>query len=503
MSFARKIASFNAAFIACIALALIPIWSCANLPFVDYPQHLGIVHILNRYHDPAALYSRFFELKFFPRTNILHALLIHWFSYAVPLETAGKIFLSLYAILLPVSILMLIRALNGNRWMSLLSFLLVYNYNMMWGFIGYCFGTALFFATFALMLRHLSGEGRKWIPPAIAALCILVFLAHPQAYGFLLVTLIVSAAICGGGLRDMLKKCAVIIPSFVFLVPWVCSFIAERRGSLGGDLGAAFASPANSLRIKAADLLGNLTARLFYSDIVLAVLLVALIYLFVRGFGRDLFADKKFRAVLVMAALSVTVYFAAPLEFGGYHVVYPRFALLAVLLFAGLASRVSIPGERALRAALAMAILICCVETMAAFARFDRMAQPARELIAQAEPHGKMVELYYRGTFPRPVSYPAFLHFACYYQTQKDGLAGFIFPHFNRWHIVRLKKNYVSKRIDEWRASRSIFPGGWQEFDYFLLCGSPPRSEARYLEQLEFVGRKGIWTLLKNKHPAS
>src|ERR1700687_4268055 len=83
------------------ASLLVPIWSAAFPPLLDYPNHLARSFVLAHLGDPAFTFNRFYRADWgaYPYLGMDASLSI--LGRLLPIETAGRVFLSLCALALP------------------------------------------------------------------------------------------------------------------------------------------------------------------------------------------------------------------------------------------------------------------------------------------------------------------------------------------------------------------------------------------------------------------
>jgi len=127
---------FLAVFAALVILHAFALSSSRLLPFTDLPNHLAASTIVRHYGEFGTEFTKYFSVDLFPKPNVLY---IAFCSAKIfpSVETASRVWYLLYALLLPLSVLMLIRRLGGALWTSVLSLLLLYSYPVCWGFTGY------------------------------------------------------------------------------------------------------------------------------------------------------------------------------------------------------------------------------------------------------------------------------------------------------------------------------------------------------------------------------
>lgn len=130
-------------FVLAAACALVPLWRARFLPLFDFPAHLVHIAIWQRLDDPGWGYQRYYEPS-------LHLVPYWGYWYPVkllatlfPLESANKLYLSLYVLALPASLLLLGRRLGRSRYLCLFGFPLAYSFAFSFGFIGFSMACAL------------------------------------------------------------------------------------------------------------------------------------------------------------------------------------------------------------------------------------------------------------------------------------------------------------------------------------------------------------------------
>src|SRR6185437_5090436 len=96
--------------------------------------------------------AEYYTLRLRPVPYILFYLVIHLLMFIVSIETANKIFLTIYLLLFPLSILMVARALRRSPWLALGGFALAFNQTWIYGFESYLMATCFLFFSFAFLI---------------------------------------------------------------------------------------------------------------------------------------------------------------------------------------------------------------------------------------------------------------------------------------------------------------------------------------------------------------
>ena len=166
-----------------VSISLIPIWTVQTPPLTDYPNHMARMHILVNAHQSPTL-QQYYEVRWAVLPNLAMDIVIPTLAMVLPLEVAGKVFLSLIFLLLSMGVLALHRALHGeySAW-PVLSVFFLYNNVFRLGFLNYLFGVGLAFLVLAAWVVF---RQRSWkvVIPVFSLLSVLIFFSHLFALGF-------------------------------------------------------------------------------------------------------------------------------------------------------------------------------------------------------------------------------------------------------------------------------------------------------------------------------
>lgn len=129
-------------------IALWPIWSVRYPPLQDYPVHLLHVQMLQSQGDADFTYNQYFDFRiwpiyatFFVTTNL--------YASVFPIETAGKLFLTTYVLVIALLALRAAQKMPFTPWGLLLLFPFAFNQQYFYGFTNYMFSIPLL--VFALL----------------------------------------------------------------------------------------------------------------------------------------------------------------------------------------------------------------------------------------------------------------------------------------------------------------------------------------------------------------
>jgi hypothetical protein len=208
---ASRIPQLMAILILAVML-LVPIWSAAFPPLLDYPNHLARSFVLAHLNDSTFTFSRFYRADWgaYPYLGMDASLAL--LGRLFPIETAGRVFLSLCALVLPAAVWFFLRQVNpGDDATSLWALLIVYNVFFLEGFLNFDLSLSVGFLALGLWLRWLTKPGiARWV----AALAVFTVLYFTHLLGFGIAGLIVVAylALDRRPLRDWIWSGALALP---------------------------------------------------------------------------------------------------------------------------------------------------------------------------------------------------------------------------------------------------------------------------------------------------
>ena len=486
---------FTALFVGMIALHAALMLSARLYPFTDIPDHLAAATIVRHAGEPSNHFAQYYRVDTFMKPNTFH-LVFASLALFPSVELANRMYFALYVILLPLSVLAAIRKLGGNPWFALLSFLLVYNYSVSWGFAGFALAIPLviFFSTsFVLDARGLTGSPR--ILGAAASLALLYFI-HVLAAIFCLLLLVIDAVApvrgpagmhgaIPGRTRVARALGAVILAALPLLVLIVAWWRSESRGYAGAGIfsflrGYYGSSYVHSITGRWSILIldnyhlfkgsaGYWVAALFS----LAILAPAAALSFRR---RPEGGAAHSAAVLPLVLGAALCWILLPNEIPLQSVLYERFSvfvLLALVIYCGARART------ALRKAGVAALVALCIIHYALWANyifdFNRENAGFDEAFLRPAASGETLagliyDYTYRGR-------PIYLHFPSYYIVWERSTATANFTDY-RFGPVRRASVPGLPRYLEWVGKRDDYDGRYRDMDYILMRGTMPGSTA-------------------------
>ena len=301
------------------ALLCLPVLSVTYVPLVDYPNHLARIHILYQYAEVPAYQATYYRVLE-PIPNLAMDFVVPLMLPFIDILAAGRIFLVLTILLFITGCHQLGKAIHGRpTWLVLPCVFFFYNSMLLYGFVNYMVGIALYCITVALRLE-LRGRwsGRRLL--TLTLLSLLAFFAHLSAYAFLGVTFVVVTAWDYLTGKEELYRAALSLAPL--LIPCVC-FVVFMKGS--GTLGHL---ERNTIRGK---LLGMLALILSYNYTVDLLLVISLLGIFIVLFTRTRGVQVDW-AVFTSGAIFTILYLLSPKVLFGSFAADVRFILPAALL---------------------------------------------------------------------------------------------------------------------------------------------------------------------------
>jgi hypothetical protein len=191
---------------------LVPLWVPRYLPLLDLPNHIDAIAIWHRYYDPTWRYSEYYDLNLLPVPYWGYFFPVHMMSYLVPIEVANKIYLSAYALALPLGCLLLATRMGRSPWLALFTFPLVFNMNFMFGFITCSAGMAVLpFCLYALDLFLEAPNAKRGIGLFFAVM--MLYFTHVLPWLYFGVAALFLLFCHGWHPRRMLAASALMLPS--------------------------------------------------------------------------------------------------------------------------------------------------------------------------------------------------------------------------------------------------------------------------------------------------
>ena len=491
---------FWAAFAACAAAALVPLWSVRYLPMADLPQHAAQVSIWLHLDDPVMGFE------------------VHWFvpylvPYLVPLAIARwvgivvamKVLVTLAVLGLPLATLRLVLRRGGDPWWALWGFPLAFGMSFYWGFVSFIAAAPLG------ILFVEEGDAYAAAPTwrrglGVGALGLILFfsprvvlLAAAGIYRrrrrvVVLWIVALLAVIRARAAGRWLVRLGPLAPAAATGLAWILTAAGkdERLRSWEWNLGATRLTMLPQYLFDAPPSMEITVPDIDHGAVALTVALVAALLLWRPRLSRSVADWAPF-------ALVAAAFLAGPsLGFNGFFLA-ERFSIFLVpFAFAALRDEPS-PNRRLARVLTFAAAAGWMAVLAVRFAAFDQEdLRPAERVWRQMEPNRRFTTLVYQ-PHSKAVRGPLLLcHVAAWAQAERGGVLDTSFTRY-----VNLPVQYRPGRepphSDALEADPRRFD--WKTdgtADYFLVQ-SPPQGYVleRAPVPLVLVARDGDWRLFR------
>ncbi len=159
--------------VLCSAAAIYPLWAVKYPPLLDYPNHLASSYVLAHLRDTSLPFHQWYGAEWGPYPYIAMDAVLHVLQFFAPIELAGRVYLSLTILGLPLATWFFLRQANPGQ-DSMVLWALVGTHNIFFLLAYLSFFTSLTFCFLALGL---------WLQ----------WLARPRVFGWSLALLAFTA----------------------------------------------------------------------------------------------------------------------------------------------------------------------------------------------------------------------------------------------------------------------------------------------------------------------
>jgi len=503
---------FLITFLLLISLHLLLISSIRIYPFIDLPMHLASAAIYGFYNDSNNVFNEFYYVKkLLGQSNIFH-LLFCTLKILPSIELANKVFHCIYVILLPISMLLVIKKLGGNPWFSLLSFLMLYNFNVSWGFVGFTFSIPFVLLFIYFLYDYLFKESFQYI---IIMMClfVLIFLIHGITTIFSIIIFLVSVIYFHrNNLKKIMSKSLVAIPILIILISWWLS----REPQPNTPNTVNFVSYL--LTYYKSSYLPELYKRtgLFYWDnyflysgiwglLVGSIFTYAIIAISLISIDslKHLFSVKiksnQFVIILIFFFSSIFIYFIVPQIKDIFWISFYRFSVfcfLSLIIMASVIAKKKLPPFN-----ITIICIVCALHFILwadYFKDFNRENQSfTKEILPEKSKNKKLAGLVYDYSFRDK---PIYIHFPNYYIIWKQGISTTRMLDFpSPWRIGRKTDKTTLPRYNEWVGLLNNYDGRYMNADFILVRGELPQNALEFFKNFTLVKSIEKWTLYEKK----
>lgn len=479
-------------------------------PFVDLPNHLSVASIYKHYGEETNRLDEFYSVDLSFHPNIFHPLFCSLPIFP-SVEFGNKLYYLLYVILLPLSIYVTITKLKGDKWVSLLSFLFLYNFNTHWGFVGFTFSIPIFFFLIYFTLGYLERNTFARAIP-VSLLFIFLYTIHIITTLFALLSFTVICFIhYRKSITAFLKGLTAVIPVCISITVWMA---ASKNGEILRYLGEFYGDYGFKIFFQR-------VGKLFYLDnsffihwptgfVISKIFLVSTVMLIIipvivksveilknrrggeRGERRGW--DFSTTSLVSLSILTFLCFFFLPPKIPGNTFLFERFAVFLFLVLLLLLSKISMGKVRVFLPYIVSFFLIAHVGLYAKyFNNFNIDSQSFTEDLFPKD--GKTKILGGIIVDPDFMGNPVYVHYPNYYIVWRNAPATTGIADYKYRNISRKVSKKILPPYRHWFGKKTKYDGRYNNMDYLLVRGNVPK---KYLRNFEPVKSLSRWKVYKN-----
>jgi hypothetical protein len=485
-----------------IVASLVPIWTVEYFPSQNGPWSLLMAKMLRDYSNPAFNYSFYYEPSWHAIPHLLHTMVVYALSAAMPVVVAHKVAISVFVALFPLSVFVLLEALDSRRTvLGYASFLFVYNVPLLRGYHDYSIGVPLVLLTFAYWWkrRHaLSGRARL----VIMGMTVLVYFSHIFNVAVLGLSIVLTTAWEQRSVRAVFRAAMLfVIPALLTLeYAWFTVTHAEWVDHSE----RVFLTPPAAVEA--------FFSRFFYTVSYPAYLVltgVLIVWSYLVGLGLlhtwrrwksgEVSGSVAFALPLVLAALT-TLYFIAPYKFLNWHYANVRFIPYVLVFALACAAHLPYRPGRLFAGSMAGAALVSYALLTQGFIRANDMIQEYVSGADVVEMNSTILPVSFSGEQVGEISPVA--HAIDYYQVYRGGANGWGMAQFNTLTPLVYRTYPVRDQFPSLR--NTPVDAVVRAYDYVLLWDDPGAATARLTGLgFEVAHERGRLRILRNRHRLS
>jgi len=482
------------------------LYSLPLLPFIDLPNHLAEATIYKYAQNSNEILGDYYKAVPWYYPNTFHSVFCSLFP---SVEVGNKTFYVLYIVALQVSLYGIIKEVKGNQWYGLLSILLLYGYNVTYGFTGFTIAIPTTLFLFLVILKD-AKKGHGLYKVAAAFILILLYLMHAQMalFGLMLYGASMVYRHWGHFLKMIVSVLVVSLPVVLMVGVWWLNRAAEaqeEKSTLDFLLqyykGTYFPELWLRFRLLTFD---NYTLRGGATGYIIAgifsfCLLVPLIWL--KGYKnlqKRVLLQGSAVYSLIFLVISAGCYFFLPSKLPGQAPLYERFGtvVLLALIIVGSILLKSVQA-RALKIFVLAVALVYSLLWTEYFYTFNKQNKEFRpELFAGIPKDAKIGGLIYNFSFRGRTPY---VHFPSYYITWQKGPAASKIIDYRFGVVRRGEKGDQIPFYQEWIGRYYSKQAQYDStLNYLLVKGKAPVQPDSNLVNTTLVKEAGHWKLYKN-----
>jgi len=314
------------------------IWLLPYVPTQDGPSHIYNLVILQDLLNGGKEWGKFFIYQLRAVPNLGFILLVYPLLHFFPPLVVEKIFLSIYIVLMGVSVPLFLRTFEKPAFpLSYCVFPVIFNYTLLMGFYSYIVTIPLFLLafSFAWKIRHRSATCKL---VCLNIIGFILFYFHLIPFVFFLLSLIIASMVESTSYR---KKVYNLLKLFLILSPLIINFFFYLKSGTTNSIPnfSYLLSPFRFVRL--------ITELFFFSSVnflpwqilpasLFTYLIISLGFYSAKDLNKNKLQGNNIvlseKTIIYLSSVLILIYLFAPLSIGDGWYFNPRFPWVILLI---------------------------------------------------------------------------------------------------------------------------------------------------------------------------
>jgi len=328
------------------AVSLWLIWSVRFPPMQDYPQHLSQVQILSEYSNPDYGYKDNFSVDLKPAPYATFYAITLFFSKFFSIETAGKVAISLYVLLILFLVLKIMQhsKCNSFPWGVLLLFPFAFNQQYFLGNLNYLLSLPILLLALMDQKNLIQGEGVGRAAFIQVLWMLALFFTHPFTFLVYMFLSLINIILFFRNPNNFKKIFILSLSSALLFSFWFLTANPTEISTLSPEAENFFWMPFNEILVY---YLYIFTGMLWYDgpDRILIVLWISLASITVLSLLKHHNVDNDYHYEwLVFFAITTIAIFILPFAKGVFTYINLRLTAVSYFFLALVVGRINFKG---------------------------------------------------------------------------------------------------------------------------------------------------------------
>jgi hypothetical protein len=420
-------------------------------------------------------------------------------------EFGNKVFYIIYIIIFPLSSLVFVKYIGGNKWFSLLSFLFIYNHNVHWGFTGFTMSVPFIILFILFIIKFFEYKSALNILVLIILLLLIFSMHFQNAIFCILILTIAFIHNFKKSIKYFLKYFIIVSPvlllmyfAYTFdttnpeqnLFPFLISYYKNDYIYSVAERIKVLAVMDNFYFIEGP--FGAVVSIIF----VLSFIIPILIYLYKRSkkVYNIVSTDNYSYYLYIFISSSLLCYLFLPNIIPGQNIIFERFSvflMLSLVLFCAFCyKRIDI--SRISKVFIIVVVLFHFVLVSFYYNDFKNATKNFNEdLFPDNASCKRLSGIIYTNTFK---GRPLFIHFPMYFTVWKKGITTGLVDY--RFFVIKRKADFDKlPYYREWIGDSRDYKNEYENLEYILFKDGDKKD----IEGFDMVKHTNDWYLYKNR----